>query len=142
MVQSRTGTMNSSFATQEVIFVDEEGNQIEGGAESLIYVDVNGEEIPEDIALEMLKSGDYIDSRELFQTNDTASIASQPTTTQNINNTYSNASISKLNSEIEIKSEIKNGTSSVKSNKSSGSLVCCFIFLFCFHSFFYNFNNF
>ena len=40
MVQSRTGTMNSSFATQDVIFVDEEGNQIEGGTENLIYVDV------------------------------------------------------------------------------------------------------
>ena len=134
MVQSRTGTMNSSFATQDVIFVDEEGNQIEGGTENLIYVDVNGEEIPEEIALEMLKSGDYIDSRELFQTTDTASIVSQQTVTQNINNTYSNASI--LNSEIEIKSEIKNGTSSVRSNKSSGSLVSSLLLIFIFHFFF------
>lgn len=128
MVQSRSGTINSSFATQEVIFVDEEGNPIEGGTENLIYVDVNGEEIPEEIAIEMLKSGEYIDSRELFQTNDTASIISQPTTNHNnINNTYSNASIAKINSEIEIKSEIKNGTSSVKStHASSGSLVSSF----------------
>ena len=136
---SRTGTVNSSFAAQEVIFVDEEGNPIEGGAENLIYVDVNGEEIPEEIAIELLKSGEYIDSRELFQTNDTTSFISQPTgPTNNINNTisYSNASISKLNSEVELKAELK-GSSTKVSHASSGSLVSLFLFIYFFFWTFY-----
>lgn len=47
------------------MFVDEDGNPIEAGHENLLYVDESGHEIPEDIAMQLLETGKYIDSRDL-----------------------------------------------------------------------------
>lgn len=52
----------------DVLFVDEEGNPIEPGRENVIYVDENGSEIPEEVAVQLLESGKYVDSRELLKT--------------------------------------------------------------------------
>jgi hypothetical protein len=49
-----------------VVFVDEDGNPIEAGHENLVYVDEAGNEIPEDIAVQLLETGKYIDSREFY----------------------------------------------------------------------------
>lgn len=57
----------------DVLFVDEEGNPIEAGHELILYVDEAGNEIPEEIAMQLLDSDKYIDSRDLYQDNDATS---------------------------------------------------------------------
>lgn len=52
----------------DVLFVDEDGNPIEPGRENIIYIDENGSEIPEEVAIQLLDSGRYVDSRELLKT--------------------------------------------------------------------------
>jgi hypothetical protein len=47
--------------------VDEEGNPIEAGHENILYTDENGNEIAEEIAISLLESGKYIDSRDFYQ---------------------------------------------------------------------------
>lgn len=58
----------------DVLFVDEEGNPIEAGHENLIYVDELGNEIPDEIAHQLLESGKYIDSRDLYLAADANSV--------------------------------------------------------------------
>lgn len=52
----------------DVLFVDEDGNPIEPGRENIVYIDENGVEIPEEVAIQLLESGRYVDSRELVNT--------------------------------------------------------------------------
>jgi hypothetical protein len=47
--------------------VDEDGNPIEAGKENIIYVDEDGNEIPEDIAYQLIDSGRYVDLRDSYQ---------------------------------------------------------------------------
>lgn len=54
----------------DVLFVDEDGNPIEAGNENVVYVDETGNEIPEEIAQQLLETGKYLDSRELYQGGD------------------------------------------------------------------------
>ncbi|RNA21249.1 hypothetical protein BpHYR1_003418 [Brachionus plicatilis] len=56
---------NDQNHVPDVLFVDEDGNPIEPGRENIIYVDENGTQIPEQVALQLLESGKYVDSREL-----------------------------------------------------------------------------
>lgn len=51
---------------QKILFVDEEGNPIEAGNENVLYVDVEGNEIPQEKAGDFLRSGKYLDARDLF----------------------------------------------------------------------------
>lgn len=51
----------------DVLFVDEDGNPIEAGNENVVYVDETGNEIPEEIAQQLLETGKYLDSREFYQ---------------------------------------------------------------------------
>jgi len=50
---------------EDVEFVDEDGNIIKGGEETLMYVDTKGNIVPEKNAKKLLKAG-YVDSRTLF----------------------------------------------------------------------------
>ncbi len=50
-----------------MLFVDEDGNPIEAGHENVLYTDENGNELTEEIAINLLESGQYIDSRDLYQ---------------------------------------------------------------------------
>lgn len=47
--------------------MDEDGNPIESNGENLIYVDDSGREIASERAMRMLESGDYIDTRVLYE---------------------------------------------------------------------------
>jgi len=49
------------------MFVDEDGNPIEASGENLIYVDESGREISSDRAAHLLESGEYIDTRVLYE---------------------------------------------------------------------------
>ena len=64
----------------DVLFVDEDGNPIEAGHENILYTDENGNELAEEIAINLIESGKYIDSRDLYQDMTRASTAadSQP----------------------------------------------------------------
>ena len=46
---------------------DEDGNPIEASGENLIYVDESGREISSDRAAHLLESGEYIDTRVLYE---------------------------------------------------------------------------
>jgi hypothetical protein len=50
----------------DVEYVDEDGNLIEGGKEQLLYVDKKGRVVSEKSAKKLLDSGRYIDSRVLY----------------------------------------------------------------------------
>jgi hypothetical protein len=52
---------------QDFMFVDEDGNPIEASGENLIYVDESGREISSDRAAHLLESGEYIDTRVLYE---------------------------------------------------------------------------
>lgn len=52
---------------QDFMFVDEDGNPIESNGENLIYVDDAGREIQTEKAVRMLESGDFIDTRVLYE---------------------------------------------------------------------------
>lgn len=49
------------------MFVDEDGNPIESSGENLFFVDETGREIPHERATRMLDSGEWIDTRVLYE---------------------------------------------------------------------------
>ncbi len=64
--QFRPNESQRSRNVPDVLFVDEEGNPIEAGEENLIFVDETGLEITEDKAINLIESGNFIDSRILY----------------------------------------------------------------------------
>lgn len=66
MQRTATDTAVNSKNVPDVLFVDEDGNPIEPGNENVLFFDENGHEIPEEIAQQLLETGKYLDSRELY----------------------------------------------------------------------------
>ena len=59
-----------------MLFVDEDGNPIEAGEENVVYVDESGNELASELALQLLDSGKYVDSRDLYNDFETSTSAS------------------------------------------------------------------
>lgn len=64
--QFRPNESQRSRNVPDVLFVDEEGNPIEAGEENLIFVDEAGVEMTEEKAIKLIESGEFIDSRVLY----------------------------------------------------------------------------
>jgi hypothetical protein len=62
MVYTDNENLDETRTIPEVLFVDEDGNPIEGGKENFIYVDEAGNEIDDQIANQLIDSGNYLPS--------------------------------------------------------------------------------
>lgn len=107
---------------EDVEFVDEDGNPIKGGEESLIYVDMRGNLVPEKNAKKLLKSG-YIDSRTLYgyriqkKPSNSKPSASSYNTSSSIQGYKNSYSKSKSNhSEVDLVANMKNIFAAAKNN--------------------------